>query len=146
MRPQKTALVWFCVSTGIFRPARLLFFNNTNIHAPSDNTRGYTIIFSLVSPCNNYGNKDALHYCEKRPICLAMKKEIRRRRAQRLHFPSKGLQMAVKAAGNMSILADGLGLTPQAVRAWKLVPVHHLKAIEKITGIPREQLRPDIFR
>lgn len=37
------------------------------------------------------------------------------------------------------------GVTPQAVWRWRRVPAEHALAIEKLTGIPRERLRPDIF-
>lgn len=44
-----------------------------------------------------------------------------------------------------STLADLLGVSKQAVHQWRKVPVARAKEIEQITGIPREELRPDIF-
>jgi len=32
-----------------------------------------------------------------------------------------------------------------AVYRWKHIPVRRLSDVERITGIPREELRPDIF-
>lgn len=47
--------------------------------------------------------------------------------------------------GRKSALAVCLDLTPGAVSHWGLVPAERLLAIEKYTGIPRHQLRPDLF-
>ncbi len=43
-------------------------------------------------------------------------------------------------------VAHDLGLTRAAVLKWKKVPGERVVEVERITGIPREQLRPDIFR
>ena len=42
-------------------------------------------------------------------------------------------------------LAEALGIKRQAVYAWRHVPIGRVKAVEKLTGIPREELRPDIY-
>jgi hypothetical protein len=47
--------------------------------------------------------------------------------------------------GSMAALAGNLGLTLQAVSAWKKVPFKHLSKISKETGIPRQRLRPDLY-
>lgn len=47
--------------------------------------------------------------------------------------------------GRRNKLADELGISPSAISMWKRVPVDRLNDIERITGIPREELRPDIF-
>tara|TARA_R110000868_G_scaffold49026_4_gene158420 strand:- start:216 stop:407 length:192 start_codon:yes stop_codon:yes gene_type:complete len=49
------------------------------------------------------------------------------------------------ATGSMSELARQLGLTRQAVGLWDKVPLKHLRAVSKMTGIPRQQLRPDLY-
>ena len=43
-------------------------------------------------------------------------------------------------------VAHGLGLTRAAVVKWDKVPAERVVEIERITGIPRERLRPDLFR
>ena len=53
---------------------------------------------------------------------------------------------AVKAAGSISKLARALGVSPQAVWQWREIPVRHVLSIERIFGIPREELRPDLYR
>ncbi len=55
------------------------------------------------------------------------------------------LERAKRAAGGATALARHLGLTKQAVVQWKRVPPAHVVAIEQLTGIRREELRPDVF-
>lgn len=57
----------------------------------------------------------------------------------------QGLKLAIEAAGNASQLAAKLGVSAQAVWQWQRVPARHVIAIERLTLIPREQLRPDLF-
>lgn len=59
---------------------------------------------------------------------------------------SEGLQQAITAAGSMRKLAIRLGISPQAVSYWDDVPAHHILAIERITGVDRSVLRPDLYR
>ncbi|AYN86268.1 transcriptional regulator [Commensalibacter melissae] len=42
-------------------------------------------------------------------------------------------------------LAKAIGINHAAVCRWKVLPIHRLLEVERITGIPREELRPDIF-
>jgi len=46
--------------------------------------------------------------------------------------------------GMLAKVAQGLGLTRAAVVKWEQVPAERLPDIERITGIPRHLLRPDI--
>jgi cyclic pyranopterin phosphate synthase len=50
---------------------------------------------------------------------------------------------AVALARRLS--AVGRPITSQAVSQWTRVPARHVKNVEQITGIPRFQLRPDLF-
>jgi DNA-binding transcriptional regulator YdaS (Cro superfamily) len=50
-----------------------------------------------------------------------------------------------KVAGNASVLARHLKITPQSVHQWKQIPLERVRAVEKITGISRHRLRPDFF-
>jgi DNA-binding transcriptional regulator YdaS (Cro superfamily) len=52
---------------------------------------------------------------------------------------------AVKAAGGVKALSDLLGISQPAVTAWKRVPASRVLVVEKITGISRHKLRPDVF-
>jgi DNA-binding transcriptional regulator YdaS (Cro superfamily) len=42
-------------------------------------------------------------------------------------------------------IARECGITRAAVVKWEKVPAERLVVIEKVTGIPRHELRPDIF-
>lgn len=52
----------------------------------------------------------------------------------------------VSSVGTYTALAKKLGVTPGAVTQWQYVPIRHVATVEAITGIPREQLRPDFFK
>jgi DNA-binding transcriptional regulator YdaS (Cro superfamily) len=42
-------------------------------------------------------------------------------------------------------LARDLGLHASAVYQWRRVPADRVVAVERLTGIPREVLRPDLY-
>lgn len=43
-------------------------------------------------------------------------------------------------------LARALGVSPQAIDQWGRVPTRHIIEIERITGIDRSRLRPELYR
>lgn len=45
--------------------------------------------------------------------------------------------------GRLSQLAAELGVTPQAVHQWSVVPLTRLMEVARITGISWKRLRPD---
>lgn len=55
------------------------------------------------------------------------------------------IQKAVAAAGNMSELARRLNIAPQSIQQWTVIPAKRLVDVERVTGIPRAELRPDLF-
>ncbi len=56
------------------------------------------------------------------------------------------LEMAKAKKGGASGLARAIGnITPQAVTQWKRVPVARVLDVERETGVPRHELRPDIY-
>lgn len=57
-----------------------------------------------------------------------------------------GLKRAAKAAGSLAALARLLGITSQSLQKWKRVPRKRILQIEKLTGVPREKLAPELFR
>jgi DNA-binding transcriptional regulator YdaS (Cro superfamily) len=75
----------------------------------------------------------------------AMQHTIYRERMSRRAW-DKGLKLAIDAAGNHHRLAEMLGVSRQAIEMWKNVPTHHIIDVERLTGVPREQLRPDLYR
>jgi DNA-binding transcriptional regulator YdaS (Cro superfamily) len=56
-----------------------------------------------------------------------------------------GINLLRERRGLLSDVARGLGLTRAAVTRWAKVPAEHLIEIERISGIPREALRPDLY-
>ena len=42
-------------------------------------------------------------------------------------------------------IGQACGITAQAVCLWSKVPILRVFQVEKLTGIPRETLRPDIY-
>ncbi len=42
-------------------------------------------------------------------------------------------------------LAEELKVTPGAISQWDRVPAERVVEVERVTGIPRHKLRPDIF-
>ena len=63
-------------------------------------------------------------------------------RAPRLY----GMDLIRAEPGLMLRMAEELGITRWAVVKWKHVPAHRIIDVERITGIPREKLRPDLYR
>lgn len=57
------------------------------------------------------------------------------------------LERAIKAAGSATRLAALLGVHKSTITDWKQggVPAERAVQIERATGVPRAQLRPDIF-
>jgi len=55
------------------------------------------------------------------------------------------ISLIIEKAGGASPLARELGIHRASVRGWKKVPAHHVIGVEKVTGIPRHELRADIF-
>lgn len=55
------------------------------------------------------------------------------------------LQRAIEAAGGLSKLAASLGISKQAVSQWDEVPPLKVLTVEEITGVPRHELRPDLY-
>lgn len=42
-------------------------------------------------------------------------------------------------------IADACGINDSAVSQWRRVPAQRVLDVERVTGVPREILRPDIF-
>jgi TorA maturation chaperone TorD len=56
-----------------------------------------------------------------------------------------GLNRAIDAAGGVAQLARKIGITQPSVSNWSRVPSQRVIAIEAATGVPRANLRPDLF-
>lgn len=55
------------------------------------------------------------------------------------------LQTAAIAVGGRAQLASLIGVTKSAVYQWTRVPAERVLAVEAATGVPRQQLRPDLY-
>lgn len=56
-----------------------------------------------------------------------------------------GFMAAIEAAGSANKLAEGLGITPQALSQWKRVPPLRVLAVSQLTGLAPHILRPDVY-
>lgn len=56
-----------------------------------------------------------------------------------------GVKLAIDAVGGVAALARGLGISQPSVSAWRRIPADRVVAVESLTGVKREQLRPDLF-
>ena len=56
-----------------------------------------------------------------------------------------GLQSAIDAAGGIGALARALGIAQPSVSGWVRVPSERVIAVEVVTGVSRNELRPDLF-
>jgi len=55
------------------------------------------------------------------------------------------LRAAVKEAGSIRALARQLGITHAAIRKWDRAPAERVIEIERLTGVSRKRLRPDLY-
>ena len=58
---------------------------------------------------------------------------------------TEGLAEAIEKAGSMRKLALALGISTQAVSTWWRVPASRVLDVERVTGVSRYRLRPDVF-
>lgn len=61
-----------------------------------------------------------------------------------LELNKAGLRKALKSVGTGSALARMMKITPSAVLQWEQVPADRVLEVERLTGVSRYELRPDI--
>jgi DNA-binding transcriptional regulator YdaS (Cro superfamily) len=59
--------------------------------------------------------------------------------------PELALQRAIKSAGGYTALAKLIGVSRPAVARWSVVPPLRVLAVEQASGVPRRELRPDLY-
>jgi DNA-binding transcriptional regulator YdaS (Cro superfamily) len=57
----------------------------------------------------------------------------------------EALKRAIDAAGGLAGLAGPLGITIQAISQWDEVPPLRVLAVERVSGVSRHELRPDLY-
>lgn len=57
----------------------------------------------------------------------------------------EALSSAIKAAGGATALGRALRITHAAILKWKRTPAERVLEVERITGVSRHDLRPDIY-
>ena len=63
-------------------------------------------------------------------------------------MPVDAIKQAIDKAGGMHALARALGIKYQAIQSWQKnqkIPAERVIEVERVTGISREKLRPDLF-
>ncbi|MDR7027241.1 transcriptional regulator [Rhizobium rosettiformans] len=55
------------------------------------------------------------------------------------------LAKAIKAVGGPAEMARRIGVTVQAVCQWKKVPPNRVLTVERVSGVSRSDLRPDLY-
>ncbi|MEL0107886.1 MAG: Cro/CI family transcriptional regulator [Rhodospirillaceae bacterium] len=55
------------------------------------------------------------------------------------------LKSAAQRLGSVNHLAESLGVTRQALYQWSRIPAERVLEIERLTGIARHDLRPDLY-
>lgn len=58
---------------------------------------------------------------------------------------NEALDLAIKRAGGLTRLAASLGISKQAVLQWEKVPPLRVLEVERASGVPRSELRPDLY-
>ena len=56
-----------------------------------------------------------------------------------------GVQKAIAAAGGVNALARLLRIKSSSVCGWRRVPSERVLPLEKVTGVARHELRPDLY-
>jgi uncharacterized protein (DUF2252 family) len=69
-----------------------------------------------------------------------------RKPARRWHAEAqRAMRELREERGLLSKIAIGIGVKPQAVHQWDVVPLERVLEVERVTGKPRHELRPDFF-
>lgn len=55
------------------------------------------------------------------------------------------VEQGAQKVGGVTKLADALGIKRPSFYSWKQVPAERVLDFERITGIPRSEIRPDLY-
>jgi hypothetical protein len=57
----------------------------------------------------------------------------------------EALREAIKRVGGLHAVGRAFGITAQSVYKWRKTPPLRVIPLEKLSGIPRNRLRPDLY-
>jgi DNA-binding transcriptional regulator YdaS (Cro superfamily) len=57
----------------------------------------------------------------------------------------EALAKAIQEVGGPKALSRHIGVTHQAISQWLRVPADRVLQVERATGVPRHELRPDLY-
>jgi DNA-binding transcriptional regulator YdaS (Cro superfamily) len=60
-------------------------------------------------------------------------------------MPDKALLEAIERAGGIRPLGRLLGIAHQSIPKWKRTPPERVLELERLTGVSRHRLRPDLY-
>ena len=55
------------------------------------------------------------------------------------------LEQVLRHYGYVNAMSRAFGISRQAISHWDKVPMKHLARVSSETGIPRQELRPDLY-
>ena len=55
------------------------------------------------------------------------------------------LARAIKKVGGFTATAEALGITPPTVHEWRKCPLHWVRRISELSGVPKHELAPDLY-
>jgi DNA-binding transcriptional regulator YdaS (Cro superfamily) len=56
----------------------------------------------------------------------------------------EALKRAIRVLGPAA-LSRHLHISHQAIAQWRICPPRHVLTVERVTGVPRQELRPDLY-
>lgn len=59
--------------------------------------------------------------------------------------PAAALARALGVIGGPAALGEAMGITRQGIGQWRRVPSERVLTVERLTGVPRHELRPDLY-
>jgi hypothetical protein len=85
--------------------------------------------------------------CDQR-VCPNCRYELAYKANHASQTPASTLKRIVMSAGSQSALARRLHIRPQSIQSWIYygrVPAERVLEVERLTGVPRHEIRPDLY-
>lgn len=62
-----------------------------------------------------------------------------------MNSKTQALKRAIEKSGGQAEFARRIGITAQAVSQWDEVPPLRVLSVERVSGVSRHELRPDLY-